>query len=423
MDKYIKRELFVDLESHLKQKEISLITGPRQAGKTTLMLLLEQNLKKNGIPTLFFNLDRESDRQYFDTQDGFLRKIRLEIGFRKAVVFVDEIQRKENAGLFLKGIYDSDLPYKFVVSGSGSLELKEKIHESLVGRKRIFDLGTVSFNEFVNFRTAYRYENQLEEFFEVEKEQTQALLEEYLNFGGYPRVVLAETVKEKRMVIDEIFQSYLEKDLSYLLGLKKTDRVFKLIRLLAAQTGQIINYSKLSAELNVSVKTLKDYLWYGEKTFVLDKLTPYFENARKEIVKSPRYYFCDLGLRNYALGTFGDVVDYGFLFENFVLRILRERLRWSGSSVHFWRTKDRAEVDFILVKGEKAFPVEVKYRKFDIPKVFRSLGNFIKKYSPPKAFVVNLNYRGKMTYQNTEIEFLPYWDMLNLELDGNPAVP
>jgi len=417
MNKYIERELFADLESHLNRQEISLITGPRQAGKTTLMLLLEQNLKKNGIPTLFFNLDRESDRQYFDTQDGFLRKIRLEIGSRKAVVFVDEIQRKESAGLFLKGIYDSRLPYKFVVSGSGSLELKEKIHESLVGRKRFFDLGTVSFSEFVNFKTAYRYENRLEEFFEVEKERTQALLEEYLVFGGYPQVVLEETVREKRVVIDEIFQSYLEKDLSYLLGLKKTDRVFKLIRLLAAQTGQIINYSRFAAELNISVKTLKDYLWYGEKTFILDKLTPYFKNARKEIVKSPRYYFCDLGLRNYALGTFGDVVDYGFLFENFVLRILRERLKWSGSSVHFWRTKDRAEVDFILVKGEKAFPVEVKYRKFDSPKVFRSLGSFIKKYSPIKAFVVNLNCRGEMTYQNTKIEFLPYWDMLNLELD------
>jgi len=417
MDKYIKRDLLDDLESHLKQQEITLITGPRQAGKTTLMLLLEQNLKKDGIPTLFFNLDWESDRQYFETQDGFIRKIRLEVGSREAVVFVDEIQRKQNAGLFLKGVYDSRLPYKFVVSGSGSLELKEKIHESLAGRKRIFDLGTVSFPEFVRFKTAYRYENRLKEFFEVEKEQTQALLEEYLSFGGYPKVVLAETAKEKRIIIDEIFQSYLEKDLSYLLGLKKTDRVFKLIRLLAAQTGQIINYSRLAAELNVSVKTLKDYLWYGEKTFILDRLTPYFENARKEIVKSPKYYFRDLGLRNYALGTFGNIVDEGFLFENFVLRILRERLRWSGISIHFWRTKDRAEVDFILVKGETIFPMEVKYRRFDSPKVFRSLGNFIKKYAPPKAFVVNLNYRGKMTYQNTKIEFLPYWDVWNLKLD------
>jgi len=164
----IKRELFNELKAHLVQKEMTFIVGPRQAGKTTLMFLLKDDLEKNGQKTVVLNLDIEADRQHFTTQENLINKIRLEIG-AKGYVFLDEIQRKENAGLFLKGIYDMNLPYKFIVSGSGSVELKEQIHESLAGRKRIFELHTVSFREFINFRTEYRYENKLHDFLKIEK--------------------------------------------------------------------------------------------------------------------------------------------------------------------------------------------------------------------------------------------------------------
>jgi predicted AAA+ superfamily ATPase len=135
----IKRRIFEDLKAHLSQKEITLITGPRQAGKTTLMMLLKEHVEAGEKSTLAFNLDIESDRRAFESQESLLRKIQLELGASGGFVFIDEIQRKENAGLFLKGLYDMNLPYKFIVSGSGSLELKEKIHESLAGRKRIFE--------------------------------------------------------------------------------------------------------------------------------------------------------------------------------------------------------------------------------------------------------------------------------------------
>jgi len=153
----ISRKLFSELKSHLLKKEISFIIGPRQAGKTTLMLLLNDYLMKKGERTVFLNLDIEADKQFFTSQANLIKKIKLEIGEKRGFVFIDEIQRKEDAGIFLKGIYDMNLPYKFIVSGSGSVELKEKIHESLVGRKRIFELNTLSFAEFVNFKTGYKY--------------------------------------------------------------------------------------------------------------------------------------------------------------------------------------------------------------------------------------------------------------------------
>ncbi len=148
--------LFQDLKSHLFKKEMSFIIGPRQAGKTFLMLLLKEYLEKKGGNVIFLSLDFESDKQFFVSQNKLIKKIQLEIGKNKGYVFIDEIQRKENAGIFLKGIYDMNLPYKFIISGSGSLELKEKIYESLVSRKRIFELNVLSFEEFVNFKTNYK---------------------------------------------------------------------------------------------------------------------------------------------------------------------------------------------------------------------------------------------------------------------------
>ncbi|MCL4415615.1 MAG: AAA family ATPase, partial [Actinobacteria bacterium] len=221
----IKRILFNELKSHLSKKEISLIIGPRQSGKTTLMLLLKDFLIKEGERVVFLNLDVETDRSYFLSQSRLISKIQLEIGKNKGFVFIDEIQRKEDAGLFLKGIYDLNLPYKFIVSGSGSIELKEKIHESLVGRKRIFELTTLTFEEFVNFKTDYKYENNLDEFFEVENDRTKEIFEEYLYFGGYPRIVLAESILEKQIEMNEIYQSYLEKDISFLLNIQKTEEI------------------------------------------------------------------------------------------------------------------------------------------------------------------------------------------------------
>lgn len=412
VEKIIKRAIFGKLKEHLSKKEVSFLVGPRQAGKTTLMLLLQNWLEKGGGKTVFLNLDIETDKRFFESQTKLIQKIQLEIGKQKGFVFIDEIQRKENAGIFLKGIYDMNLPYKFVVSGSGSVELKEKIHESLVGRKRVFALSTLSFEEFVNFKTDYQYENRLLDFFIVEEEKTRGLLEEYLNFGGYPRVVLEETLAEKRRVIDEIYRSYLEKDIWYLLQVRKTEAFSSLVKLLAGQIGSLVNFSELSTTLGVSVPTIKDYLWYLEKTFIVEKVTPYFRNIRKEITKSPVYYFCDLGLRNYTLGSFGNVEtpeQRGFLFENFVFKVLKEKTRISPAKVHFWRTKNGAEVDFVVDLGRELLPFEVKYKVLKTPKITRSLRSFLGKYQPERAQVVNLKLEQVVSIGKTKLSFLPFY--------------
>ena len=415
----IKRRLLPELIKHLKEKEISLIAGPRQAGKTTLMKLLMHELAKQNQPSLMLNLDIEEDKKYFDSQEHLLRKIRLELG-NQGYVFVDEIQRKENAGLFLKGLYDMDLPYHWMVSGSGSLELKEKIHESLAGRKRVFELSTLSWEEWVDYRTSYRFEQNLGEFMELEATKTKALLEEYLSFGGFPRIVLEQELSEKRKILSELYESYLLKDLVELLGIQKTEEFTGLARLMASQMGKMVNKQELSSTLGLHIHTINHYLWYMEKTFFIEKVTPFYRNIRKEICKAPVYYFSDLGMRNFALGLFGSsapLLSDGFLFQNFVFHRLKDWVRDTSWQIHYWRTTNKAEVDFVVDQGVELIPVEVKYQNLLKPNPGRSLLSFLAQYQPKKAYIVHLGKEMRRMEGNTELVFLPFYRLIPASME------
>ncbi len=405
----VKRSLYSQLKEHLEKPEITLIVGPRQAGKTTLMRQFQDELITKQQKTLFLSLDDDAQRPFFETQESLVQKIKVEFGTDKGYVFIDEVQRKTDAGLYLKGIYDRNLPYKFIVSGSGSVELKEKVHESLAGRKRLFELTTFSFSEVAHYQTSYRYEDRLAQFLAIDLKQAQILLDQYLGFGGYPKVVLAKTGAEKMETMREIYQSYLEKDIAILLNIQKTEILSDLVRILASQTGSLVNVSEISSTLGIAVKTVNDYLWYLEKTYIIERVTPFFRNLRKEITKSPVVYFLDLGMKNYAQRLFGATVglNSGFLFQNFVFLLLKEGLK-GQSSLHFWRTQDKAEVDFVIDTGSEIIPIEVKYTKLAKPEITRSFRSFLEKYKPQRAFVIHLGESFEAHIDVTRISFIPH---------------
>jgi len=411
----IKRKLFDEIKEHLDKKEISLIVGPRQVGKTTIMKELKNYLEKEGGKVLFLSLDYEADSIFFNSQEDLLRKIKLELGNDRGFVFIDEIQRKENAGIFLKGIYDLGLPYKFIISGSGSLELKEKINESLAGRTRNFFMDPVDFEEFVDFKTDYKYQGKLKEFLETEKQKSFNLLKEYMSFGGYPMVILEEKEEEKRKIIDQIFRSCIEKDISYLLKLDRIDAFVLMIKILASQTGQLINYSSLATQTGLSVPSLKKYLWYAEKIFIIRTTQPFFTNKQKEITKSPIIYFVDLGLRNFSLNMFGRIENneqMGLIFQNLVYNRINREATQTLKSVNFWRTKEGAEVDFIIRDGLSLLPIEVKFTNLSKPEITRSLRNFINEYAIKEAKVVNLGLDIDKKIGATNVKFISYYDRL-----------
>lgn len=412
MSDYIRREMLEEVEGHLEKDEISLIVGARQVGKTTLMQQLKEELEEKDENTLYLSMDIQEDRTHFESQQALIDRVELEFGEEKGYIFLDEIQRKENAGLFLKGIYDRDLPYKLIVSGSGSLDLKENIHETLAGRKRVFELPPVSFKEFVNYETDYEYRDRLEKFFEVKKDETDRLLEKYLNYGGYPRVVTEPKEEEKRRIIDEIFTSYLERDVSNFLNVRKTDAYSKLVSVLADKMGDPVSNSQLARDVGVKSTTVRNYLDYLDKTFIVDQTNPFYTNKKKEITKASIVYFSDPGLRNYSIQRFGHLntpSEFGELFEAFIHNFLKRETQFTGLNVKYWRTKSRAEVDFVLTAGNKVeLPVEAKYKDLNEPKVTKSMRSFIKKYSPEKAVVVNLSLEKAVDIEGTQVEFIPY---------------
>lgn len=322
----------------------------------------------------------------------------------------------------MKGLYDRELPYKLIVSGSGSLDIKAKIHESLAGRKRLFELSTISFLEYVQWETHYQYDSKMEDYLSLDETTSRQLLLKYLEFGGYPQVLLDTSLSDKQAVIREIFNSFLEKDIQVLSGVNRPDIFGDLIRLTAAQIGNLTNYSELASLLGISAQTVKTYLYYLQETFILRKCVPFHHNIRKEISKSPVFYYVDLGLRNYSLDRFGQRLlpqDYSFLFQNWIYHILQEKKADTAAKVAFWRTINGAEVDFIWESGTEIIPIEVKYQALTRPVVQRSLRSFIDKYQPTRAIVINLTLHTTIQVADTEVIFIPwfrflFWDLASV---------
>ena len=412
---HIKRAIKQQINEHISRPEITLIVGPRQVGKTTLITEIGKELKLQEKKILNFNLDIEDDFELFSTQSKFVNRLKLELGDEKGFVFIDEVQRKENAGRFFKGIYDMKLPYKFILTGSGSVELKEKISESLAGRKQLFEMLPVSFLEFLDYKTNYNYSDKLPQFIKANDPKLSYLLDEYLHFGGYPRVITADTLERKRLEMQEIYASYLEKDIIQLLKIQKTESFSKLLTLLASQLGNGVNIVELSNTLGIDSDTVKSYLWYLEKTYIVQVCTPFYSNIRSELTKTPIVYFRDLGMRNYAQNRFSyfDInVEGGHLFENFVLNHLGNSFGHLDPTINYWRTKDGAEIDFIFKVGVQVVPIEVKYQKLTKSNPGRSMHNFIARYSPEHVLIGNLELDNSLFIEKTEVLFKSFSQFL-----------
>lgn len=405
---FLKRAVYFELKQHLNKPEISLILGPRQAGKTTIMLKLGEDLKREKRPFIYLNLDVIEDRQYFQTQHTLLDRVEKTLGKKPAVVFIDEIHRLENAGLFLKGLYDLKTPYKFVVSGSGSLELKANIIEPMTGRKRIFNCLPLSFGEFSAHKLKVEL-NQTEKYLAINPLESQRLMVEYLSYGGYPRVVLASIHQEKIEILSEIYQSYLEKDIQLLLGVEKEEAFNSLVRILGSQIGNIVNRAELSSILGLSERTVEKYLFLLEKTFIIALTRPFFRNARKEIRKSPKVYFLDMGFLRLAQGVISLTPKIeGGLFENACfLRLNELDLR---EKPHFWRSISGAEVDFVVSSPQtgESVPIEIKSSFGKKRTLGKSLVSFLDKYKPKKIFIYTKEEESSFKKLGANVSIIPF---------------
>ena len=411
---YVHRELEKIIKPFLKRKEILAIVGARQVGKTTFLKYLFSELKKTK-KIEFLTFEREKDLALFENIEDFKEYYK-----DYEVLIIDEFHYAKEGGKKLKYLFDTT-KIKFIISGSSSLELTFETGKYLVGRMIKFYLFPFSFREFLSFKNKTLFnllENRFKDIFSQKinfkdffgKELNSRLrkyFEEYLIFGGYPAVALAKTEKEKIKILESILENYLLKDIKGLLNLNTKEELMKICEFLSTQIGNLLNYQELSNVSNLNYQEVLKHLEVLKNTFIIDFLRPFYKNPRTELVKAPKVYFLDNGFRNYLLLDFRKPEkrnDLGKLVENFVFSSLK---RQEGTKLNYWRTKSKAEVDFVLHKNGEIIPIEVKYSLS--PSIGKSFYSFVEKFSPKKGFILTQGFCEIRKIKNTKIYFVPVY--------------
>jgi hypothetical protein len=365
----IRRKKHTIISNHISKREFTILIGARQIGKSTLLKQLFEELKQNGEAVFFLNLDRKDILEELNQNPENLLKMCPLQSDKKIIVFIDEIQYLDDAMNFLKLLFDEySTQLKIVATGSSAFYIDRQFNDSLVGRKKIFQMGTLDFEEFLLFKNRADLVNEISQFKSKKKSKSiqenllWAYMDEFINYGGYPAVVLEENVEDKIELLREIRDSYIKRDVLES-GITDETKFYRMLMLLASQTGNLLNVNEISNTLRISNSTVENYLYVLQKCFHITLLKPFYANLRKELTKMPKVYINDLGLRNVLINYFSPLeqrADKGAVLENFSFRLLSER--FEEDQIKYWRTADGNEVDFVIETSYlKGFAVEIKF--------------------------------------------------------------
>lgn len=415
-----KRKLFTTLKAEKDFKKISLILGPRQVGKTTLLRQLYQDIcNEKANAGLYLDLDILSNYEKVASYENLLNTLMLE-GYATGqkdtfFLFLDEFQRYTGFSKLLKNISDHHDNIKIYATGSSSLQIKEEIQESLAGRKFIHYLLPLDFEEFLIFKEKEQERKQLKNLWHLKGKDLQIapfiqLLYEYMVFGGYPEVSQYDDPAAKKQVLETIFDLYVKKDLVAFLSTNRLLNVKKLIEVLAVNHGQKTKFNELAGMCSLKEYEVRNYIEILKETFLIAELRPYFSNKNKEIVKIPKMYFLDPGVRNYFVDNFSAIQkrnDSSFLFEGFILSQLH---RAGYSNINYWQDKNKREVDFIINNITDLIPVEVKFKNRIKQNDYSGLVHFAKQYPQTSAYyLITPNAQFSTQLDNIKVDVkLPY---------------
>jgi hypothetical protein len=338
------RKLTNQLKQEITNPRTTVLTGMRQTGKTTLMRQVF-NLIDSGNK-LFLDLENPLNQKVFEEKNydniiHNLRNFNLDPS-KKCYIFLDEIQLLPESARIIKYLYDH-YQIKFFVTGSSSFYLKNLFPESLAGRKTIYELYPLDFEEFLvfkqtkkpaagNFLVKSRSKN------EVAYELYKKNYDEYLKFGGFPGVVIERDTQRKKKILQDIFTSYFEKDVKILADFKDMRKLRDTILLIANRVGSKIEITKIASEISISRDTVYSYLSFLEKTYFIYLVKPFSRNIDGEVKGANKVYFCDSGLLN-QLVKFPE----GVVFENAVFTNLKKY-----GQVNYYQKYKGPEIDFIL---------------------------------------------------------------------------
>ncbi|WP_291318246.1 ATP-binding protein [Desulfonatronospira sp.] len=342
---YIPQRQLSNLRDAVRPGKVMVVYGPRQAGKTTLLKKFLESVEDD---VLFVNGDDIVVRQYLESLT--IEKLKDFVG-NHSMLLIDEAQYIHQIGLNLKLIVDHIPSLRVIATGSSSFDLAKDIGEPLTGRKKVLQLFPLAQLEIA----------QLEKL-----HQTKANLDSRLIYGSYPEVVVQQSNQEREQYLRELISSYLFKDILQLEGIRYSDKLQRLVQLLAFQIGKEVSLAELGRQLGMSKNTVERYLDLLEKVFVIFKRSGFSRNLRKEIVKNQRYYFYDNGIRNALINNFNPLNirnDTGELWENYVIaeRLKRQEYLCRPVNAYFWRTYDKKEIDLIEECQGRLAGFEIKW--------------------------------------------------------------
>lgn len=349
--KFYNRRIFDDLKAHLPKRQITVLTGMRRTGKTTLVrkLLSESGIKQQ----FYFDLERIDNRVLFAEQnyEHIVRAFQQQGAdlSKPLLVAIDEIQLVPNLPSVLKYLYDN-YPIKFMVTGSSSFYIKNLFSESLAGRKKIFEVYPLNFHELLAFNGLNAPNLALSEATQFVASTYQLLrpyYEEYIQYGGFPEVVLEPSVEGKKDLLQDILSAYINFDISALSDIRNPANLYKLIKLLSVRTGSRLDVSKLTSIAGISRPTVENYLYLLENSYLIRTIPVLTASPDREITKARKIYFLDNGIAS-AVGE----LSSGAKFENAVFNQLLHR-----GDVAYYQLKNGKEIDFIV---NKEYALEVK---------------------------------------------------------------
>lgn len=426
---YFHRILLDRITKWIDRKEIFVIKGPRQSGKTTLLNIIREYLLKNKNINpqniIYLTFEDRDILSAFERDPKEYIKNHLTGKSGKIFFLIDEFQYLKQGGQKLKLLYDIYDNVKFIITGSSSLELTGNTAKYLVGRMFSFHLFQFSFQEFLEtkesnlcnaylensgiFRDFVEYGKLFKIKEDIYEKFLSKYLEEYMRFGGYPEVIKTADMETKKMILKNIYNAYVTKDIIELLRIQDISSFRDIVTLLANNMGGLVNYNHLAQDGRTYFRQLKQYLSVLEETFIIRILRPYCKSITTELKKNPKIYFVDSGLRNYVVNNFNELnlrQDAGKLAENVVLA---ELYGADNVQIKHWRTLGKAEVDFILDYKKEIVPVEVKYSMLKSPELSRGFRNFVNEYNPSKAVVLTKGYWNIVRFNKTNVAFIPIW--------------
>ena len=421
---YFQRKIYKTLFENLINNKIIILTGARQVGKTSLMKKMLEDVKK-GQNTAFLDMDLAANLEKGESLEKFMDFLYLN-GYTEEkdrfYVFVDEFQRSQDLANVFKNIYDHYKNIKIIASGSSSLTIKNNLKESLAGRKFIFEINPLDFEEFLIFKQDKKALDYYKNIPKLKSSDAQlpSLLEKYLSefliFGGYPEVALNDNYETKKKLLESIFDLYIEKDIMIFSDIENIPAFKKIVGILAVNNGQLINYDRLAREAGIHNKTVRSYLSLIEDTYIVKEVKPFHSNKNKELTKTPKYYFSDIGVRNYFLNNYSDLkkrVDKGQIWETYVLQ---ELVKNGFPNVKFWRTKNGKELDFILEEENEILPIEVKYESRGEASHLNNLFYFLDTYNLSTGFLLSKNFNKDIKEEEKQARCrvgVNFFDILN----------